>query len=127
MASTGRSLSSILPPYVLWDQVKNRTQARRSCATGFDHFVVEAQGIPLTVSLTGGNRHDVTQLLPLVEAIALIRDKRGRPPSNPALFRAIAATTTNIARRRHRHSKQWTSVFLGQPHFCAFVSNASQW
>ncbi|MFH8803957.1 transposase [Streptomyces sp. NPDC017936] len=31
------------------------------------HLVTDGQGIPLAVSLTGGNRHDVTQLLPLLE------------------------------------------------------------
>jgi transposase len=31
------------------------------------HLLVDARGIPLAVVLTGGNRHDVTQLLPLIE------------------------------------------------------------
>jgi hypothetical protein len=30
------------------------------------HLIVDANGIPLQVSLTGGNRNDVTQFLPLV-------------------------------------------------------------
>lgn len=38
---------------------------------------------PLAVSLTGGNRHDVTQLLPLLDAISSIRGLRGRPRRNP--------------------------------------------
>jgi transposase len=29
------------------------------------HLLVDATGIPLAVALTGGNRHDVTQLIPL--------------------------------------------------------------
>ena len=33
--------------------------------------------------LTGGNVHDVTQLLPLVHAIPPIRGKRGRPRQRP--------------------------------------------
>lgn len=33
--------------------------------------------------LTGGNRHDSTQLIPLVEAIGPIRGKRGRPRRRP--------------------------------------------
>ncbi|GHJ41188.1 hypothetical protein Sm713_67970 [Streptomyces sp. TS71-3] len=32
---------------------------------------------PLAVTLTGGNRHDVTQLLPLLDAIPRIRGVRG--------------------------------------------------
>ena len=30
------------------------------------HVIAEAHGIPLAVSLTGGNRNDVTQLMPLI-------------------------------------------------------------
>jgi transposase len=36
------------------------------------------------VTLTGGNRNDVTQLLPLLEAIPKIRGTRGRPAQRPA-------------------------------------------
>lgn len=42
------------------------------------HLVVDAQGIPLAVILSAANRHDVTQLDALVEAIPYIRGKRGR-------------------------------------------------
>lgn len=47
------------------------------------HIVTDAQGIPLAAKLTGANRHDVTQLLPLVEAIPPVRGKRGRPRRRP--------------------------------------------
>ncbi len=47
------------------------------------HLITDAQGIPLAIILTGANRHDVTQLLPLVEAIPPIRGKRGRPRRRP--------------------------------------------
>ncbi|WP_346139203.1 IS5 family transposase, partial [Saccharopolyspora erythraea] len=40
-------------------------------------------GIPLAVTVTGGNRHDSTQLIPLVEALPTIRGKRGRPWQRP--------------------------------------------
>ncbi len=33
--------------------------------------------------LTGGNRNDVTQLLPLIDAIPPIRGRRGRPTRRP--------------------------------------------
>jgi transposase len=33
----------------------------------------------LAVTLTGGNRNDVTQLVPLVDALPVIRGRRGRP------------------------------------------------
>lgn len=47
------------------------------------HIITEAQGIPLAAILTGANAHDVTQLLPLVEAIPAVRGKRGRPRRRP--------------------------------------------
>lgn len=52
--------------------------------TGSKHHVItEGAGIPLAVTLTGGNRHDVTQLLTLLDAIPPVRGKRGRPRRRP--------------------------------------------
>ncbi|MFI2780194.1 transposase [Streptomyces sp. ALB3] len=52
--------------------------------TGGKHqLITDATGIPLTVALTGGNRTDVTQLVPLLEAVPSVRDKRGRPRRRP--------------------------------------------
>jgi hypothetical protein len=39
--------------------------------------------VPLAVSVTGGNRNDVTQLLPLIDAIGPVTGKRGRPRQRP--------------------------------------------
>ncbi|WTD39548.1 IS5 family transposase (plasmid) [Streptomyces sp. NBC_01643] len=47
------------------------------------HLIVDRHGTPLVVSLTSGNRHDVTQLMPLLEAIPRIRGARGRPRHRP--------------------------------------------
>jgi len=47
------------------------------------HIITDARGTPLAVKLTGANRHDVTQLLPLVEAIPPIAGKCGRPLQRP--------------------------------------------
>jgi transposase len=47
------------------------------------HLVTDANGIPLSVKLTGANRHDVTQLLPLVDSIPPIAGKVGRPLQRP--------------------------------------------
>ncbi|MFF8280801.1 IS5 family transposase [Streptomyces lateritius] len=47
------------------------------------HLIVDRHGTPLTVTLSGGNRHDVTQLLPLLNAIPPIRGRRGRPRHKP--------------------------------------------
>jgi len=47
------------------------------------HLIVDRHGTQLAVPLTGGNRHDVAQLLPLLDAIPSIRGLRGRPRRNP--------------------------------------------
>src|SRR5947208_1318989 len=47
------------------------------------HLLVAATGIPLAWKLTGGNRHDVTQLIPLLERIPPVRGKVGRPRRRP--------------------------------------------
>jgi hypothetical protein len=41
--------------------------------------IAEAHGIPLAVSLTGGNRNHVTKLMPLIQAIPPVHGRRGRP------------------------------------------------
>ena len=43
------------------------------------HLLTDSSGIPLVISLTGGNRNDVTQLLPLVDGVGPVRGKVGRP------------------------------------------------
>jgi hypothetical protein len=48
------------------------------------HLLVDASGIPLAWSLTGGNRNDVTQLIPLIEAVPPVGGRVGRPRRRPA-------------------------------------------
>jgi transposase len=45
--------------------------------------ITDANGIPLAARLSGANRHDITELQPLVEAIPPVRGKRGRPRRRP--------------------------------------------
>ncbi|WSS89426.1 IS5 family transposase [Streptomyces sp. NBC_01176] len=47
------------------------------------HLIVDGQGIPLALSLTGGNRNDVTQLLPLLDKIPPVAGRVGRPRRRP--------------------------------------------
>lgn len=47
------------------------------------HLLVEASGIPLAVTLTGGHRNDVTQLVPLIDAVRPIGGRPGRPRKRP--------------------------------------------
>ncbi|MGW0799450.1 IS5 family transposase [Streptomyces sp. NPDC002692] len=51
----------------------------RARAGSKHHVIVDRHGTPLAVSLTGGNRHDVAQLMPLLDAIPRIHGVRGRP------------------------------------------------
>ncbi|GHJ98060.1 hypothetical protein SNE510_75790 [Streptomyces sp. NE5-10] len=47
------------------------------------HLVTDVHGAPLADILTGGNRTDVTQLLPLLDAFSPVRGKSGRPRRKP--------------------------------------------
>jgi transposase len=47
------------------------------------HVITDAQGIPLAGILTAANVNDVTQLIPLVDAIPPIRGEIGRPRQKP--------------------------------------------
>jgi transposase len=43
------------------------------------HLIVDRRGIPRAITLTGGNRNDVTQLLALIDGVGPVRGKPGRP------------------------------------------------
>jgi transposase len=47
------------------------------------HLLTDAHGIPLAATLTKANRHDVTQLLPLLKKVPRVQGKRGAPRSRP--------------------------------------------
>ncbi|QHC23681.1 IS5 family transposase [Streptomyces sp. GS7] len=47
------------------------------------HLITDRHGTPLAISLTGGNRHDVTRLMPLLDAIPRMCGVRGRPRHRP--------------------------------------------
>jgi transposase len=47
------------------------------------HLLTDSNGIPLAISLTGGNRNDVTQLLPLIDGVGPVAGKVGRPRTRP--------------------------------------------
>ncbi|KOV87614.1 transposase [Nocardia sp. NRRL S-836] len=60
------------------------------------HLITDANGIPLTVTLTGGHRNGVTQLIPLIDAIPPIRGVVGKPRRRPRRI---------YADRGHDHDK----------------------
>jgi transposase len=47
------------------------------------HLLVDATVIPLAYTLTGGNRNDVTQLIPLLERVPAVAGLVGRPRQRP--------------------------------------------
>jgi len=64
--------------------------------------ITEAHSIPLAVSLTGGNRNDITQLIPLVQAVPPVRGCRGRPRQRPDRLYADRAYDHDKYRRQVR-------------------------
>jgi transposase len=60
------------------------------------HLLVEVSGIPLAFSVTGGNRNDITQLIPLLDGVPAVRGAVGRPRRGP---------DTLIADRGYDHDK----------------------
>ena len=63
------------------------------------HLLVDAAGVPLAVALTGGNRNDVTQLLPLLDGITPVAGKVGRPRQRPDRIAADRAYDHDSHRR----------------------------
>jgi len=48
--------------------------------------ITDGNGIPFVVKLTGANAHDVTQLIPLIDAIPPVRGRPGRPRRRPVVL-----------------------------------------
>jgi transposase len=66
------------------------------------HLICDAGGLPLAVTLTGGNRNDITQLIPLLDAVPPIRGRRGRPRRKPRELFADRGYDHDIYRRQLR-------------------------
>jgi hypothetical protein len=58
------------------------------------------KGTPLVVVVTGANRHDSTQLMPLVNNLPAIGGKRGRPIKKPKRLYADRAYDSEPLRRQ---------------------------
>ena len=52
--------------------------------------------------LTGGNRNDITQMIPLVDAVPPVRGRRGRPRRRPASLYGDRAYHSRDGRRELR-------------------------
>jgi transposase len=55
------------------------------------HLVVDGQGVPLAVRLSGANQPDVMEILPLVASIPPVAGKPGRPQEHPRALYADRA------------------------------------
>ncbi|WP_435833416.1 transposase [Streptomyces bungoensis] len=58
-------------------------RARRRSTVDGPALITDGYGSLLAVLLTGGNRNDVTQLLPLIDAVPPVRGRVGRPRRKP--------------------------------------------
>lgn len=74
---------------------------------------MDGRGTPLAVRITGAQRHDSLEALPLLDAIPPIRQPRGRPRRKPARLYGDRAygTPRNHAGLRQRRIKD----YLAQP------------
>jgi transposase len=63
------------------------------------HLLTDAHGVPLAFTLTGANRHDVTQLLPLLDKVPPVRGKPGAPRSRPDRVQGDRAYDSEPLRR----------------------------
>jgi hypothetical protein len=52
------------------------------------HLLVDDNGTPINIILTGANRHDSTQLMPLIEGMPSIAGRRGHPLVKPKCVQA---------------------------------------
>jgi transposase len=69
------------------------------------HLICDGRGVPLAVRLTGANRHDSQEALPLVDAIPPLQGERGRPRCRPNCVIGDRAYDAESIRRglRARH------------------------
>jgi transposase len=61
--------------------------------------IVDRQGLPLTESITGANRNDCKEVLPLLDDIKPIRGARGRPRRRPTKVHGDKAYDHRFVRR----------------------------
>lgn len=89
----------------------------RARAGSKHHLITCGRGVPLAVSLTGANRNDITELIPLVDAIPPVRGKRGRPRQRPSKLLADRAYWSKPHHRELRRRKITPQVAPpGSPH-----------
>lgn len=74
------------------------------------HVITDAQGVPLATRLTGAQAHDVTQLIPLVDAIPPVRGKPRRPRRKPDQVQGDRGYDSEPHRRQLRERRHQTGI-----------------
>jgi transposase len=64
------------------------------------HLLTDAHGTPLAWALTGSNRNDITQLLPLLDRVPAVAGLPGRPRRRPETLLGDRGYCSN----KHRHA-----------------------
>ena len=81
----------------------DRSPPDRRKAGSKHHVLTDAHGIPLVAILTAANRHDITQLLPLLDAMPPLRGRAGRPVRKPRLIQGDRGYDSQPHRDQLRH------------------------
>lgn len=55
------------------------------------HLLTDGKGVPLSIVLTGANRNDITELLPLLDGVQPVNGKIGRPRKLPEVVQGDRA------------------------------------
>lgn len=100
MASSGRAALRVARARRDFGDLTGPSPVDRARTGSKHHLITDATGIPLAISITGGNRNDVTQLLPLVDAVGPVRGKVGRPRQHAGRVIADSAYDHDKHRRQ---------------------------
>ncbi len=97
--STGLRRSSMPATSVLFKGALTGPSPVDRARTGSKHHLLtDSGGIPLAISLTGGHRNDVTQLLPLIDDVGPVRGRSAvRASALNGCSLTVAMTTTSTA------------------------------
>jgi transposase len=83
--------------------------------------------VPLSIILTGAHRHDVTQLLTLIDAIPPIRGIRGRPLQKPQVVYADRGYDSEAHRQKSVLAKRRTEHGSGLGKYRWVVERTHAW
>jgi transposase len=96
-----------------WGALTGKNPTDRAKKGTKRHLLVDGKGTPLAVRLTGANRPDAPEALPLIDAIPPIRGKRGRPRRKPKALYGDRAYGT--ARNREGLKQRRIEDHLARP------------